>query len=163
MAPFGALLLGWACAPALEPVGMSTGSAPTAPASSPSPKATVWAFASSLKGWTRANAKRFPSTGHWFGKYDADVLVNDEAKVAYASVGPGVSASVGARIAKVHITRDGVNGPILAMEKDASGWLYIEMDSTMHVLRRGRLSPCIECHGHVAGQDELFGVPLTGK
>ncbi len=164
MAPFGALLLGWACAPAaMEPVGTSTGGATAAAASSPAPSATVWALASSMKGWTRANAKRFPSAGHWFGKYDADVLVNDEARTSYASVGPGQSASVGAKIAEVHVTRDGVKGPIFAMEKESSGWAYVEMDSAMRVLRRGRLSPCVECHAHVAAQDELFGVPLNGK
>lgn len=167
MAPFAALLLGWACAPAaMEPVGTSTGGATAAAASSPAPRATVWALASSIKemkGWTRANAKRFPSTGHWFGKYDADVFVNDEARATYASVGPGTSASVGARLAKVHVTREGVSGPVFAMEKEAAGWVYVEMDSTMHVLRRGRLSPCVECHGHMATQDELFGVPLTGR
>lgn len=150
----------------MEPVGFSSGSKPAPAASSAAPKPSAWSAASgltSMTGWTRANAKRFLSTGHWFGRYDADVFVNDEARAPYANVAPGTSASVGAKIAKVHLTRDGVAGPVLAMEREASGWVFVEMDAAMRVLRRGRLSPCVECHAHVASQDELFGVPSTGR
>jgi hypothetical protein len=148
----------------MEPVGLSTGGKPAPAASSAAPGASAWAEASSIKGWTRANARRFLSTGHWFGKYDADVFVNETAAATYPSVvAPGASASVGAKIAKVHLLHDGTPGPVLAMEKDASGWSYVEMDAAMRVQRRGRLSPCVDCHSHVANQDELFGVPSTGK
>lgn len=147
----------------MEPVGHSTGGAPTTAVSSAPPRASAWAHRDDLKSWTKVNAKRFPSTGHLFGRYDADVFVNDEARATYASVAPGSSASGGAKIAKVHITREGAVGPVFAMEKDGTTWTYVEMDASMRVLRRGRLSPCVECHTHVASQDELFGVPLTGK
>lgn len=165
-APIVALLIGLACAPAMEPVGVSTGGKIAPVASSVAPRASAWAEGTaltSLSGWTRANTKRFPSTGHWFGKYDADVFVNEVARAPYGNVAPGTSASVGAKIAKVHLTRDGVAGPVLAMEKEAAGWIYVEMDAAMRVQRRGRLSPCVDCHTHVASQDELFGVPSTGR
>lgn len=164
--PTVALVVGFACAPALEPVGFSSPGRPTAAASSasaPLVPPSAWTETSAIRGWTRANAKRFVSSGHWFGKYEADVLVNDAARATYASVAPGASASVGAKIAKVHLTHEGVLGPVLAMEKEESGWVYVEMDSAMRVRRRGRLSPCVECHAHVLTQDELFGVPTTGK
>lgn len=137
----------------------------TAKAAPPSASATVpvWSQASAVKKFTRANAKRFVSNGHLFGKYDADVLVNDAARDAYANVAPGTSAKAGALIVEVHTLKDGTPGPVFAMEKSASGWTYLDMDAGMHVQRKGRISPCVECHTHVASQDELFGVPATGR
>jgi hypothetical protein len=136
-------------------------------ASAPAPRGSasvpVWSHASSLKKFTRANARRFPSAGHLFGKYDADVLVNDAARETYASVVPGITAPPGSLIVEVHLLHDGTSGPVFAMERSATGWTYIEMDAAMHVQRKGRISPCVECHTHVATQDELFGVPLTGR
>ncbi len=163
-APLVALLLGFACAPAMEPVGVTPHSA-AASAAPPSASASVpvWSQAASLKTFTRVNAKRFPSSGHLFGKYDADVLVNDAARESYANVTPGTSAAPGALIVEVHVAHDGTPGPVFAMEKSASGWTFIDMDSAMHVLRKGRLSPCVECHSHVESQDHMFGVPLTGR
>ena len=148
----------------MEPVGVTAHStSATAPPVSASASVPVWSRALELKKFTRANAKRFPSTGHLFGKYDADVLVNETARAAYASVAPGSSAPPGSLIVKVHVTHDGTPGPVFAMEKSQTGWTYLEMDAAMHVQRKGRLSPCVECHTHVATQDELFGVPLTGR
>jgi hypothetical protein len=162
--PLVALLLGFACAPAMEPVGYTPHSA-TVSAAPPSASASVpvWSRAASVKKFTRANARRFVSSGHLFGKYDADVYVNDVARTSYAGVAPGTNAPNGSLIVSVHVTRDGAPGPVFAMEKSASGWTFIDMDAEMHVLRTGRISPCVECHTHVASQDELFGVPSTGR
>lgn len=164
MVPVVALLLGFACSPAMEPVGVTPHSA-TAKAAPPSASQTVpvWSQAAAVKKFTRANARRFVSSGHLFGKYDADVLVSDAARESYATVAPGTTMPKGALIVEVHVARDGSPGPVFAMEKSDTGWTYLEMDSGMHVQRKGRISPCVECHSHVSSQDELFGVPASGK
>ncbi len=148
-----------------ETIGITnpaTGGAPPAP-----PSASVapppWAHAKAAVAWPRSNAKRFLSNGHWFGRYDADIHVNDVARAAYATVRPGASLPVGSIVAEKMIGHDGTPGPTFAMEKDASGWTYVEADGAGRLLRRGKLTPCIECHGHVASQDELFGVPVNGR
>lgn len=148
----------------MENVGYTPHSSkPPPPPPSASAGPPVWSRAPELKKLTRANARRFVSTGHLFGKFDADVFVNDIARASYGTVAPGTSAPPGSLLVKVHLLRDGTPGPVFAMEKSAAGWSYIEMDAAMHVQRKGRLSPCVECHTHVASQDELFGVPLTGR
>lgn len=116
-----------------------------------------------MPGLAKANAKRFPSAGHLFGRYDADVLVNEAAKAPYASIAPGSSAPVGALVVQRHFDHDGTPGPVFAMEKGANGWSYVELDARLHVKREGRISPCVDCHTHVASQDELFGVPASGR
>jgi hypothetical protein len=159
-----AVMLGLACTPAMEPVGYSPHtSTPPPSASAKPPPPPTWVHAKALSSFTRANARRFASSGHYFGKYDADILVNDIARETYGRPSPGTIAKQGSVIVKVHVTREGVAGPVLAMEKGEAGWTYIEMDGGLHVVRKGRLSPCIDCHSHVGSQDELFGVPLTGR
>jgi hypothetical protein len=159
-----ALAIVAACSPAMENVGYTPhGSKPPPPPPSVSAPRPVWSKAPAVKKFARANGKRFPSTGHLFGKYDADIYVNETAQKAYETVTPGATAPSGSLIVQVHLTRDGTPGPVFAMERSESGWTYLEMDAEMHVQRKGRISPCVECHTHVATQDELFGVPLTGR
>jgi len=152
--------VGLACSPAMEPVGITPAHSMKAPpAPSASASAPTWKHAAELPKLPRANAKRFPSAGHLFGRYDADIFVNEPARASYASVAPGSSAPVGAIVVEVHTEHDGTPGPVFAMEKGASGWTYVELDARLRIQRQGRLSPCVECHAHVASQDELFGVP----
>jgi hypothetical protein len=89
--------------------------------------------------------------------------VNETGKDGYATLAPGSRLPVGTKIAIHLATPDGTQGPTFAMEKEPSGWVYVETDVRGAMLRRGRLSPCVECHSHVADQDELFGVPVTGR
>lgn len=153
-----------ACAPAMEPVGITThtSSAPPPPASA-SAAAPKWKHAAALEKLPRANARRFPSSGHLFGRYDADIFVNEAARAGYAAAGPGHALPDGALLVEVHLARDGSRGPVFAMEKLSSGWSFIELDANLRPVRQGRLSPCVECHAHVASQDHVFGVPSTGQ
>ncbi|MGZ3417599.1 MAG: hypothetical protein ACXVEF_03255 [Polyangiales bacterium] len=156
-----------ACATApMEPVGYTPlGNAPkaAAPAPSASSSARPWANLEAARSWPKANAKRFVSAGHLFGRYEADIRVNDTGKEGYSALAPGARLPVGTMIALFLASPDGTQGPTFAMEKEASGWAYVETDARGGMVRRGRLSPCVECHAHVADQDELFGVPLTGR
>jgi hypothetical protein len=137
------------------------------PAPSPSPSAStlpLWEHHAALSTWTKANARRFSSAGHYFGRYDADIVVNPIASASYAVIGPGRSVPVGAVIAKVHRLAGADDpGPILAVEKRTDGLEFVEMDEKGRVVRRGALHPCVDCHEHVASQDALFGVPMTGR
>ncbi|MBI2388894.1 MAG: hypothetical protein HYV09_04680 [Deltaproteobacteria bacterium] len=153
---------GLGCAPAMEPVGITHTSAAPPPTTSASAAAPPWKHEATFKKLPRANARRFPSTGHLFGRYDADVFVNEPARAVYAAVGPGHALPEGALLVEVHLAKDGTPGPVFAMEKLSSGWSFIELDAKLRPVRQGRLSPCVECHAHVASQDHVFGVPSTG-
>ncbi len=153
-----------ACGPALEPVGLSTGGRlPDAPPSASATAAPKWTHAASLRAWPASNAKRFPSNGHFFGRFDADVHANDLAREAYATLGPGTTMPVGAVVAEILVAKDGTPGPILGMVKGDAGWTFVEAQADGTVVRSGALSPCVECHGHVSSQDWLFGVPTNGR
>ncbi|GAC1300655.1 MAG: hypothetical protein NVSMB1_26830 [Polyangiales bacterium] len=154
----------------LEPVGVSNLDAVPQLRASPStvPPARRWSSFSAVRDWTQANARRFPSAGHLFEAFDADVFVNDVASKGYASLAPGSVFPTGSVIAKVHVTREtngdsAKPGPIFAMEKHDGGWSFLEIDAQGQMLREGRLEPCVACHAQVATQDELFGIPLTGR
>jgi hypothetical protein len=161
-----------ACGPEVDglvinrPYGAPAASTSTASAA-PLPTWSAYAFVAPPYGstsWKKANARRFNSAGHFFGRYDADILVNDAGYSAYVGLAPGRALPVGAIVAKVHYLMNAENpGPVLAMEKREDGMNYVEMDSGGHVLRSGRLHPCVDCHTQVASQDELFGVPTTGR
>lgn len=149
--------------PALS-LNVPYGTPAVASASASSSARPAWSHLAALRGYPKANAKRFPSAGHFFGRYDADILVSDDALAAYRAIGPGRALAVGAVVAKVHHVAGAEDaGPILAMEKGAGGWTYFELDVEGRVLREGRLEPCIGCHEQVSAQDELFGVPTTGR
>jgi hypothetical protein len=122
-----------------------------------------WASYEASKRWTKANARRFNSQGHLFGRYDADIVVNDVGLESYRSIGVGRTMPTGAIVANVLVTSDGAPGPIFAMEKKEDGWTYVEVSEGGDVLRRGKLHPCVDCHAPLSSQDELFGVPTTGR
>ena len=156
-----------ACGPAGRPpeVNVAYGVTPPASAAAASASAPLWSRFGELASYTRANGPRFVSTGHFFARYDADVLVDPKAAPIYAALHPGVVLPAGAVVVKVHHLHAGDEpGPLLAIEKgppgaDGSGVRFVEMDSTGHVLRAGRIAPCVGCHAQVATQDELFGLP----
>lgn len=153
-----------ACGPALEPVGLSTGGRLPEPAPTTSASAVArWAHADAARAWPASNAKRFPSGGHFFGRFDAEIRANEAARATYASIGPGVTLPAGAVVAELLVGKDGTPGPILAMEKGADGWVFVEAQADGTLVRKGALSPCVECHTHVASQDSLFGVPTNGR
>ncbi|MEO7096470.1 MAG: hypothetical protein ABI175_24640 [Polyangiales bacterium] len=140
------------------------GTPPVASASASSSTRPKWAHLDELSSFAKANTRRFPSAGHFFGRYDADIVVSDDAIAAYKALGPGRALPVGALVAKVHHVAGAEDaGPILAMEKLASGWSYVDLDVEGRVIRMGRLEPCLGCHEQVSAQDELFGVPTTGR
>ena len=140
------------------------GTPPVASASASSTPKALWSHLEAMRGFEKANRRRFSSAGHFFGRYDADIVVSDDALVAYRAIGPGRSLPIGAIVAKVHHVAGAEDaGPILAMEKHETGWAYLDLDAEGRVLREGRLDPCLGCHVQVAAQDELFGVPTTGR
>jgi len=145
----------------VTPLSSSTDKPAASSSAAPPP---TWTHLASLKSYTRANAQRFVSGGHLFGRYAADILVNEAGAKAYAAIAPGKTLPVGAVVAMVHANKTGdAMGPIFAMEKRDDGWSYVETDDAGHVLRSGKLHPCVDCHAHVVSQDELFGVPTTGR
>jgi hypothetical protein len=159
-----ACALGLSCAPAMEPVGYTPAHAQAAPPPpSASAPAAVWKHAQGVPALAKASARRFPSAGHLFGRYEADVLVNETGRASYASVGPAAAAPSGTLVVEVLTELGGGPGPVFAMEKTANGWVYTELDPRLRVQREGKLSPCVECHAHVVSQDELFGVPAAGR
>lgn len=160
-----ALLVGVACAPKLEPVGISYAGATTAPPASASapPGAPPWRHGSSLAGLPKANARRFSSAGHLFGRYEADVFVNEVGRARYDAVAPDTTAPRGALVVQVLYEVAGGPGPVFAMERGDDGWTFTELDARLRVVREGKLSPCVECHAHVASQDHLFGLPAAAR
>lgn len=159
-----AFFLGVACAPAMDPVGITPAHVAVAPApASASASAPLWKHAKALESLPKASARRFPSAGHLFGRYEAEVSVNEAGRATYAAVMPASSAPVGTLVVEQLHEIGGGPGPVFAMEKGEQGWSYVELDARLHVKREGKLSPCVECHAHVASQDELFGVPASGR
>lgn len=166
LGPLASLAVVLACAPAGPDLAINTPYTTPAVASSASASssASTWSHFAEVRAWPKANARRFSSSGHFFGRYDADIHVNALGAPAYSSIAPGKSLPIGAVVAKVHAPQNADGpAPILAMEKLDDGWSYVEIDEAGHEHRRGRLHPCIDCHLQVASQDELFGVPTTGR
>ncbi len=155
-----------ACREPMAPVGYShSDGPPPTPTATPSASTSLsaWPHASAFAKWPRANGQRFKSEGHWFGRYDADLHVDGDAK-GYRELGPGAKVAEGTTVVEVLVERgSGLDGPIFSMEKTKGGWVYVEVDVRRREVRRGRLEPCVTCHAQVADQDELFGVPPSAK
>jgi hypothetical protein len=158
-----------ACAhTAPTPIGMTredrtaVETAPSSSASASSLPLETWSSAGTFRTWTRANVRRFISSGHLLGKVDGDVFVSADAADGYARIAPGRALPVGAIVAEAHSNGDKA-GPIFAMERGEEGWTFVEMDADARVVRRGAIAPCVGCHAHVADQDMLFGVPVPGR
>ncbi len=123
----------------------------------------TWPSWAPSKKWTQANARAFVSEGHLFGRYVAEIVVNDVAAAPYAALAPGATLPRGAIVAEVMSTPGGAPGPMFAMERGEAGWAFVEVSETGQELRRGALEPCASCHGEAQSQDSLFGVPTTGR
>ena len=122
-----------------------------------------WPSWNASKKWAKASARAFVSEGHLFGRYVAEIVVNDVAAAPYAALAPGAMLPRGAIVAEVMSTPGGAPGPTFAMERGEAGWSFVELSETGQELRRGALEPCASCHGEVQSQDALFGVPTTGR
>ena len=155
-----------ACGPSLPPpeLNVAYGAPASSTSASSSASSPVWSHAAEVKTWTRANARRFTSKGHYFGRLDADVFVNAVAAPVYSALQPGSALPEGGIVVKVHRELNGdAPGPMLAMEKRADGLAFVEMDAMGHVKREGRIEPCVGCHAQVEGQGEMFGIPANGR
>lgn len=135
------------------------GSASTAP---PARRGPPWPHLAAAAKWAKASAHPFTSQGHLFGRYEAEILVNEPAAAPYASLAPGGKLPSGAVVAE-RLSAEGGAGPIFAMERGEAGWTYVEIAEDGVELRRGRLEPCVSCHAGMASQDELFGLPTTAR
>jgi hypothetical protein len=167
----GALLA--ACLkPAGDAVGVSHRPASTAESgvavasTSAVASASAWEHADAFRGWTRANVRRFTSPGHLFGRWDADVYVNEAANAEYRQISPARPLADGAVVVEV-LTRAGaageVAGPIFALERHDDETAFVEMDASGRVLRRGSIEQCVGCHAHVEDQGGAFGLPTAGR
>jgi hypothetical protein len=158
--------LAFACGPSLPPpeVNVAYGAPVASASASTSSSAPTWPHLAELKTFTHANGRRFTSKGHYFGRLDADVFVNAVAAPVYSALQPGVSLPEGGIVVKVHRALNGdAPGPMLAIEKRTEGNVFVEMDAFGHVQREGRIEPCVGCHAQVAGQGEMFGIPVNGR
>jgi hypothetical protein len=155
-----------ACGPSVPPpeLNVAYGAPASSSSTSSSASASAWSHLAELKTWTRANARRFTSKGHYFGRLDADVFVNAVAAPVYSALQPGSALPDGGIVVKVHRELNGAApGPMLAMEKRADGVAFVEMDALGRVKREGRIEPCVGCHAQVSGQGEMFGIPVNGR
>jgi len=164
-----ALLTLGACGPA-EPgpvVGVSRLSGgppiPVATSSANAKRGPVWASWAAAKAWPKASARAFSSQGHLFGRYVAEIVVNEIAAGPYGALAPGASLPAGSIVAETLTRADGAAGPTFAMERGPAGWTFVELGEQGEELRRGRLEPCVSCHSVVASQDELFGLPTNAR
>lgn len=141
-----------------------TPAASSSTSASASASASTWKRFGELPTYAKANARRFVSKGHYFGRLDADIFVNAIAAPVYSSLQPGSALPEGGVVVKVHRALDAdAPGPVLALERRADGVAFVEMDASGHVKREGRIEPCVGCHAQVAGQGEMFGVPANGR
>jgi hypothetical protein len=147
-------------------VGVSrlAGGPPPSPSASGSAKlGPVWASWAPAQKWPKASARSFTSQGHLFGRYVAEIVVNELAAGPYGALAPGAALPAGAVVAEVLTTASGAPGPTFAMERSEVGWTFVELGEAGEELRRGRLEPCVSCHSVMASQDELFGVPTNAR
>lgn len=135
----------------------------SASASGNAKRGPVWASWAAAQKWPKASARSFTSQGHLFGRYVAEIVVNEAAAGPYAALAPGATLPAGAVVAEVLSTASGAPGPTFAMERTEAGWTFVELGEAGEELRRGRLEPCVSCHSVVASQDELFGVPTNAR
>jgi hypothetical protein len=142
---------------------LAGGPPPSASASASAKRGPVWASWGPAQKWPRASARSFTSQGHLFGRYVAEIVVNEAAAGPYGVLAPGGSLPAGAIVAEVLTTANGAPGPTFAMERSDAGWTFVELGEAGEELRRGRLEPCVSCHSVVASQDELFGVPTNAR
>lgn len=161
-----AISVGCAAAEPGPVVGVSRlagGPALTATASASAKRGHVWASWGPAQKWPKASARSFTSQGHLFGRYVAEIVVNEAAAAPYGAIAPGGALPAGSVVVEVLTAASGAPGPTFAMERSEAGWTFVELGESGEELRRGRLEPCVSCHSVVASQDELFGVPSNAR
>lgn len=140
-----------ACAPGMDPVGISTGgggagtttpadAAPERPRFDPALRASLQTYGGGRE-----------TLGHAPGQYNYTLLANSEA---LGALDAGVrSYPIGSVLGVEHERRgDGSKGPSFFMEKRApsgdrfGGWRFIAVDPDGKVLDQGALEACGGCH-----------------
>ena len=116
----------------------------------------------------RPVGKPFVSKGHFAGRWNAEVAVNETARSTYMNLGASSRFAVGSLLVKRHAAASGP-GPIFAMAKRDPGffpeggdWEYVVIDATGRLEERGKLAVCARCHAE-ANADSIFGVPLEAR
>lgn len=118
----------------------------------------VYSPATAYAKWQKINKKPLLSEPH--GGMLETTFANQLAKDAIK--GKQTSFPTGAILVKeTHASangKPGMKGPIFAMEKTASGWLWVTTDATGHVMEKGvgeQMMMCAQCHAK-AGMDAAF-------
>jgi hypothetical protein len=116
----------------------------------------------------RPIGKAFVSKGHFAGRWNAEVAVNDIARPTYTNLGGSSRFAVGSLLVKKHATASAL-GPIFAMAKrdpgffpEGSDWEYVVIDATGRLEERGKLPLCARCHAE-GNADAVFGLPLDAR
>jgi hypothetical protein len=119
----------------------------------------------------RAIGKAFVSRGHFAGRWNAQVSVNDAARSSYASLVASTRFTEGSVLVKRHVAAatSATPGPIFVMAKRAPGffteggdWEYIALDAEGRLQDRGKLALCARCHAE-ANADKVFGLPTGAE
>lgn len=113
--------------------------------------------------FVKVNQARFVSQGHAAGRWDVDVWANELAQRALAVRAREVP--VGAIVVAEHFERgDGRAGPIMVMEKRASGFAkehgdyrFAVIGSRGQLVKDGVIESCAGCHDD-APMDGLFPI-----
>jgi hypothetical protein len=116
----------------------------------------------------RSVGNAFVSKGHFAGRWNAQVAVNDTARSTYTNLGASSRFAVGSLLVKKHATPS-APGPIFAMAKrdlgffpEGSDWEYVVIDAAGRLEERGKLPLCARCHAE-GNADAVFGLPLDGR
>jgi hypothetical protein len=118
----------------------------------------------------RPIGKAFVSRGHFAGRWNAQVSVNDAARPSYANVVGSTRFAEGSLLVKRHVAATtSAPGPTFAMAKRAPGffteggdWEYIALDADGRLQERGKLASCARCHAE-ANADNVFGLPIGAE
>jgi hypothetical protein len=157
--------------PPLVNPGVSDVKPEMASARRPAPDAAaVWEHAGETSAYRALGKGPFPSQGHFADRWTAEVLGNEPAAIAFATLARSTVVPQGAVLMEKLAERaTGTAGPIFAMEKRASGyfpaggdWKYVVTDAAGRIEDEGQLSLCARCHAE-APADYLFGLPPDAR
>ena len=98
---------------------------------------------------------RFPSAGHFVGRYDAVIWASEDARDPWNQQ---ASFPDGARLVMEHLRRGADEvGPLLMMERRNGSWRWIMVASDNRVILDGDSNACAQCHAE-APRDSVFFV-----
>ena len=113
----------------------------------------------------RPIGKAFVSRGHFAGRWNAQVAVNETARATYTTLASSSRFAPGSWLVKKHATAS-APGPTFAMTKREPGffpeggdWEYVVLDAQGRLEDRGKLQLCARCHAD-GNADSVFGLPL---